>query len=218
MELKGYQSVLFDCDGVLLDSNHIKTEVFYKIALKYGQNAADEFVKYHKKNAGRSRYSKFYYLHKVILKKNRFDRDVEKDIKEFGESVTGRLINCPETEGMRNFVQYAAGSCNCYIVSGGDERELNKIFDKRDLAHFFKGIYGSPSTKEQILEKLLIKKKIVTPVLYIGDSQYDYEVASRYGFDFVFMSGYTEMKNWQDYFKSKPEIKIIKRLNGIKYQ
>ena len=32
-----YSHLFFDCDGVILDSNHIKTKSFYEIALNFGE-------------------------------------------------------------------------------------------------------------------------------------------------------------------------------------
>ena len=46
--MKKYKSLIFDCDGVILNSNKIKTEAFRKILQKYNQNAVDEFINYHK--------------------------------------------------------------------------------------------------------------------------------------------------------------------------
>jgi phosphoglycolate phosphatase-like HAD superfamily hydrolase len=37
------------------------------------------------------------------------------------------------------------------------------------------------------------------PALFIGDSKYDYEAATRAGLDFVFLSDWTEVADWQDY-------------------
>ena len=56
----------FDCDGVILNSNKVKTNAFYKIALEYGDESAKKLVNYHIKNGGISRYknkifSKEYY-------------------------------------------------------------------------------------------------------------------------------------------------------------
>ncbi|NLC22432.1 MAG: HAD family hydrolase, partial [Halomonadaceae bacterium] len=34
-ELKAYLTLVFDCDGVVLDSNRVKTEAFYQATLPY---------------------------------------------------------------------------------------------------------------------------------------------------------------------------------------
>lgn len=62
MNLNQYKSLIFDCDGVILHSNKIKTEAFYKVALRFGKVAADKMVDYHVRNGGISRYKKFEWL------------------------------------------------------------------------------------------------------------------------------------------------------------
>ncbi|PKO51315.1 MAG: HAD family hydrolase, partial [Betaproteobacteria bacterium HGW-Betaproteobacteria-20] len=40
------------------------------------------------------------------------------------------------------------------------------------------------------------------PALFIGDSKYDFEAATRAGLDFVFLSDWTEVADWEDYCKA----------------
>lgn len=37
------------------------------------------------------------------------------------------------------------------------------------------------------------------PALFLGDSKYDHQAASAAGLDFVFLSGWNEVANWQDW-------------------
>ena len=57
--MKLYTHLFFDCDGVILNSNSIKTKTFYDVAFRYGHNNAEELVKFHIANGGVSRYAKF---------------------------------------------------------------------------------------------------------------------------------------------------------------
>ena len=41
INLKKYKTLVFDCDGVILDSNRIKTEAFYRTTQKYGEFIAE---------------------------------------------------------------------------------------------------------------------------------------------------------------------------------
>jgi phosphoglycolate phosphatase-like HAD superfamily hydrolase len=88
------------------------------------------------------------------------------------------------------------------IVSGGDQGELREIFAQRGLESLFDGgIFGSPDTKDDILSQKVMDGVIRKPALFLGDSRYDYEAAITAGLDFVFMSGWSEMKGWP-YFVS----------------
>ena len=62
-----YSTLVFDCDGVVLDSNKVKTEAFYQATLPYGKSAAQAMVDYHVANGGVSRYKKFtYFLQQIV--------------------------------------------------------------------------------------------------------------------------------------------------------
>ena len=69
--MKKYKSLIFDCDGVILNSNQIKTDAFKKVLKKYNTNAVDEFITYHRKNGGVSRYIKIEnFLKNILLREN----------------------------------------------------------------------------------------------------------------------------------------------------
>ena len=59
--------VVFDCDGVILESVNAKTEAFYRVALKWGPDVAQKFKDYHLGHLGISRFVKFAWLFKEVL-------------------------------------------------------------------------------------------------------------------------------------------------------
>ena len=74
------------------------------------------------------------------------------------------------------------------------------IFDKLSFTKFFRGgIFGNPDSKEYIINREILSNNIVPPVVLFGDSEYDYFCAQKYGFDFVFVSGWSELKSWKDF-------------------
>ena len=44
--MKKFSHLFFDCDGVILNSNKIKTKAFYKIGLQFGESEAKKLVDY----------------------------------------------------------------------------------------------------------------------------------------------------------------------------
>ncbi len=58
-ELSRYRTFIFDCDGVLIDSNRVKSNAFFAAGLLYGEEAAHRLVEYHRSSGGVSRYKKF---------------------------------------------------------------------------------------------------------------------------------------------------------------
>jgi len=197
-DIREYLTLVFDCDGVLLDSNKVKTDAFYKSALPYGENAANELVSYHKENGGISRYIKFEYFLDSILGLAVDQSKLNELLKSYSENVHDGLLSCqvhPRLDQLRNY------SNNRWIIaSGGDQSELNEIFLLRGISDYFDGgIFGSPDTKDTILSRELNNGNIKLPALFLGDSQYDHQSSFKAKIDFVFVSDWTELENWNDY-------------------
>ena len=194
-----YATLLFDCDGVILDSNKVKTAAFFEAALPYGELAAAALVDYHQKHGGVSRYRKFEYFleHIVGIEGERYP--IEQLLESFAREVRKGLLTCrvnPALEPLRA----ATPNSRWMVVSGGDQDELRDLFSSRKLAHLFDGgIFGSPDSKETIIARELSNRNIILPALFIGDSKYDYEAALFAGFDFVFVSEWSEFADWKAY-------------------
>lgn len=200
--LNEYRTLVFDCDGVVLDSNKVKTMAFHAAALPYGKEAADALVEYHIANGGVSRYRKFeYFLGEIIRHENL--GPLEELLARYAELVKEGLLGCRVAEGLQE-LRAATGGSNWLIVSGGDQNELREVFAARGLAEFFDGgIYGSPDDKNAILAREIERGNIQRPSLFIGDSRFDYLCAAAAGLDFVFVSEWTEFAGWKDYFAAQ---------------
>lgn len=200
--VEGYSTLVFDCDGVVLNSNSVKTDAFYRTALSYGKHAAQRLVDFHVANGGISRYKKFA-LFLEEMTDGRDGPDLEQLLETYAGQVRQGLIACEIAEGLGSLRKATSGA-RWLIVSGGDQEELRQIFAARGIAQYFDGgIFGSPDTKDQILSRELGTGNITTPGLFVGDSTYDYEAASAAGLDFVFVSGWTEVPGWQDWCRTK---------------
>jgi len=203
-----YTTWFFDCDGVLLDSNQLKTEIFYEIALPYGIGYAKELVQHHVQNGGVSRFKKLEYFLQNILRKKEFQGEHEQLLESFGNLTRQKLLTCEETKGMGTLLS-SLSLRQCFVVSGGLQIELREVFHQRKLDTFFDAIYGSPYTKEQILKKIVDTKKLSGQNVFVGDSLYDYKAAHQFGLDFIFLSQYTEFNDWASFFQDKPEVLVV---------
>lgn len=209
-----YKTWFFDCDGVLLDSNSAKTEAFYETVLKYGQDKAESFARYHQDRGGISRFEKFKYFFERVLDMKDYKAELAGVLAEYGERVKTKLIECQETEGLHEFLGRLPPDSRKILVSGGEQSELREVFQKRKLDKYFDGIFGSPEDKMAILKREAENNKDRASAVFIGDTQYDYECARNVSVDFIFMTQYTEFKDWPRYFKEK-EVKIIKNLGEL---
>lgn len=192
-DVADYRTWVFDCDGVILNSNRVKTDAFFSAAMPWGKEAARRLVEHHVQNGGISRYAKFEYFLTGILGRTAVDRDeLEELLASYAAQVRKGLAECEVAPGLRELRKQTLDS-RWMVVSGGDQAELRAVFAARGLAELFDGgIFGSPDTKDEILSREIESGLITFPAVFLGDSQYDYEAASTAGLDFIFVSGWTE--------------------------
>ena len=198
-----YHSLIFDCDGVILNSNQIKSDAFYNVAKQFGDIAAKKLLKFHLENGGISRYKKFEYLMSNLIKNDESKKTIDDLCNEFSVMVVKNLIKAEINENLLNFIE-SNKEKNLLVVSGGDQNELRSVFKKRNLLNLFKGgIYGSPENKINIFTKLKKNKIIMDPAIYFGDSKYDYFSSKECNLNFCFVSHWTEVNDWRDFCKSE---------------
>lgn len=204
LSLSDYKTFIFDCDGVLLDSNKVKTQAFYQAALPYGEAAAQDLLEYHVANGGVSRYKKFaYFLENIapLYTPVVVEEDLESLLSTYAQLVQKGLLSCEIATGLKE-LRYQTQKSRWLVVSGGDQKELHNIFAQRDLSSLFDGgIFGSPDNKDHILARELDNENIQFPALFLGDSKYDYQAAHQAGIDFVFISGWSEVEAYEAWCK-----------------
>lgn len=208
MILQDYKTLVFDCDGVVLDSNRVKTEAFRLAALPYGEAAAQALVAWHVANGGISRYRKFEHFLSEIVPAGTAGPDLPELLASYAAHVRDGLMTCAIAPGLEE-LRAATPQARWLIVSGGDQAELREIFAARGIDHFFDGgIFGSPDNKDVILAREQETGNIIQPALFLGDSTYDHQAASSAGLDFIFVFGWTEVSDWQS-FARKNNIKCV---------
>ncbi len=201
LDITKYKTIVFDCDGVVLDSNLVKTEAYFRTAKSLGATdaQAQALVDYHVRLGGISRYHKFDWYLREVLYQPATQEAVQVLLDGFARELEVVLMECAVAEGLPE-LRAASPQANWMILSGGDQQEIRTLFAKRDLAKYFDGgLFGSPDNKDTVLAREKEKGNLQLPALFIGDSKYDYEAATRAGLDFVFLSGWTEVKDWKSF-------------------
>jgi HAD superfamily hydrolase (TIGR01549 family) len=180
------KNILFDFDGVILDSMPIRDYGFKKIFEYFDDALVSQLLNYHNENGGLSRYVKIKYFYNEILDKEILEEEIDDYASNFSKIMKKELVNkkyliVDTLEFIKNnFKKY-----NLHIVSGSDERELKYLCKKLEIDRYFQSINGSPTEKNKLVESVLLDNEYLTKeTILIGDSINDYVASEVNGIDF----------------------------------
>ena len=180
------KAIIFDFDGVILDSNNLKTKAFKDLYKDIDKNDLKKILDFHKLNAGLSRFKKISYFQRNIIRKDYSSREIINKSKKFSNLVLNKIIKAKYINGAKKFITNNKSKKLLFISSGTPQIELKYISNKKKISIFFDGIYGSPNDKnlhiKNIKKKWDLKNK---EILFIGDSIIDLTAASKFKLHFL---------------------------------
>jgi HAD superfamily hydrolase (TIGR01549 family) len=205
-------TVILDFDGVILESVSVKTEAFRSL-FSFVPDHVEEIVEYHRTHGGVSRFDKFRYIYRTILKEELSEEQFRYLSEEFAKRVYEGVLTSPYVNGALPFLMENYRKYHLFVVSATPEDELISIIRRRKLADYFQGVYGAPIKKDDGIRKILSERGISSDsALFVGDSPNDLEAAQKCKVHFVgrIMPGDT------DRFSGRPGVdRIIEDLSGL---
>ncbi len=173
------KNVLWDFDGVILDSMEIRDWGFREIFKEFDPLGVERFIAYHRLNGGLSRYVKIKYYFEKILKQPVSNEKVLDYASHFSRLMKKELTNPAYLiEDSLFFISKNYKNYNFHIVSGSDEKELRFLCTQLGISELFKSIHGSPTDKTSLV-RILLDKHLYRKenTCLIGDSINDYDAA-----------------------------------------
>ena len=189
------KAIIFDFDGVLVESVDIKTEAFRELFKSYPAHL-QEFIRYHLLNGGVSRFEKIRYFYKKFLNTKISEDELKKLCEQYSQLVVEKVLRAPYVPGAEALLKACWRSYTMFVVSGTPQEEMCAIVQERGLADFFKEVYGSPSTKSRLVKKIL-KTHVLHPeeTIFIGDSLTDLSAAKESRIRFIARTS-SEKMDW----------------------
>jgi phosphoglycolate phosphatase-like HAD superfamily hydrolase len=179
------QLVIFDFDGVIVESNDIKDRVFKQIFDRFPEYSADVY-RFHQQNVSLSRYVKFDYL---LQKIGRADDTALKDqlVNEFSETTLQLMESVPLVKGAKKILQEFAPKIPLYLLSVTPIQDLTIIVEHLEIRSYFKRIYGCPPwNKTDAIRDILQKEnQSAENTVMIGDSYGDQRAAAETRIHFI---------------------------------
>ena len=179
------EAIIFDFDGVILNSANIKTEAFLELFSQYPEH--QQAIKdYHIENQGITRYKKFEWIYKELLNKE-YNEQIKRQLSEdFSVLVFEKIMNTNPIPGAIDFLESLQDRIPAFIASGTPDEELNKIIEGRGFDKYFKAVYGSNISKEEAIDKVADQESAeYSDMMFIGDAVTDYRAAKVRNIPFV---------------------------------
>lgn len=185
MIINDFKVLVFDFDGVILDSVNAKGKAFSEIYEAYGTEIMGKIYDFHIKNGGMDRYTKIKIFEETILHNAVDGQSLDELVGKFSTIVKEKIIKSEEIPGVRNFLEFISKTIPCFVNSATPNIELLEIIHGKGLNQYFQGIYGSDGTKVDNLKVIISETGVLpTEVLFFGDSYSDYEAAKQCGVTF----------------------------------
>ena len=207
------KAIIFDFDGVILESASIKTDAFAEMVEAYPVEIGKKFVEFHLTHMGISRKVKFRYLIEELLGEPCTEDKLDALGQKFSEIVHSKILAAPFVPGAQEFLESSYKKLFFYIASGTPQEEMRQIAAERGIEKYFKAIYGSPATKEEIVERLMQAQGYrKEDVLFVGDADTDLFAARAIGIHFV---GRSTPENVEAFREVKDKIDDLRQLEKI---
>ena len=174
-----WQAIIFDFDGVVVESGKIKTQAFAELYRPYGEDIVAQVVQFHTQNGGMSRYRKFRHFQEHFLHQPPLTEAEERQLDiRFSELVVEAVIAADPVPGAIELIRQQSGRIPLFVASGTPEAELKVIVERRGLAPYFTAVRGAPALKKTIIAEILAAHGLQPEtVLMIGDAMADLEGA-----------------------------------------
>jgi len=185
MKVDGIKVLILDFDGVVVESNEVKTEAFRHVFSRFPEQA-EAMMKFHYDHISLGRFDKFDYLLKLLGRTN--DMGLKEDIaQEFSLRVLEGMMIVPLVSGALKFLHMVTPMIPVYLASVTPAEELAIILKQHDLSHWFKDVYGCPPWEKSAAIQDVLSKEGLMPeqALLIGDSAGDQRAAKSCGIEFL---------------------------------
>ena len=178
------KAIVFDFDGVILESIAVKKDAFRRLFQDSDQ--VDSIVQYHMDNGGLSRFRKFEYIYKNFLREPLTPDRSEELGQLFRDYALEGVLAAKFVEGAEDFLHKHYQRLPLFIASGTPHEEMLEVVDKRNLKPYFCDVFGSPASKAEILNRIMADHGFMADeMIFVGDATTDYHGAKEANVAFI---------------------------------
>jgi phosphoglycolate phosphatase-like HAD superfamily hydrolase len=183
--------LVFDFDGVLVDSNTVKRDAYFRVFAPLG-NTREVVEECLTARPDANRYQVIgCILHRLegdgLLGSGSCTTElIVHYAEQYNDICEAYTVTCPEIPGVSECLPRLAQHYALYINSATPEEPLRRVVHKRQWNCYFHGVVGSPRTKIENLAWILQRENVEgSRVIFVGDRQWDLIAARACGCHFV---------------------------------
>jgi phosphoglycolate phosphatase-like HAD superfamily hydrolase len=191
-------AVVFDFDGVILESADIKTEAFCELFARHPPALIAQVREHHMANLGISRFVKFDWIYQNLLGRPLQDAERRDLGDRFSAIALRRVLACPFVPGAVDALAALSGRYPLFVASGTPQEELDQVVNARGLRSHFAEVWGSPREKPEILADIAARRGLrADQILLIGDGTSDQRAAAAAGTQFLARATHSLADHWE---------------------
>ncbi|MBI2053174.1 MAG: HAD family hydrolase, partial [Candidatus Sungbacteria bacterium] len=178
--------VVFDFDGVIVDSNRIKEDAFYRLFEGHPHISRELVADVLMRNVG----TRFDILRDIFVRSgaqpDEITRLVDESAARFDAMVQERIATRGLAPGARETLEDLSKNICLYINSATPETALKATVEHLGIQGHFRAVHGAPPTKEENLRAIMAREGVEAgEVVVVGDGEGDMLSATACGTHFI---------------------------------
>jgi phosphoglycolate phosphatase-like HAD superfamily hydrolase len=177
--------LVLDFDGVILESNEVKTEAFRDMFARFPDHC-EAMMAYHHAHISEPRFAKFDHLLERLGRSG--DATLRAELAaEFSRRTLERMTTVPFVPGAKSFLREITARLPVYLASVTPAEDLETILERRRLRRWFHDVYACPPWTKPGAVRDVLRREACTPqeAMLVGDSAGDQRAAAETGIGFV---------------------------------
>lgn len=194
--LASYAVVIFDLDGVLVDSNEVKVSCLRATFATFPEDLVDEFADEFRRTFGRSRREHFMWFHARARQHGLTGTNAQNFFTVYAGAYADLLADhYPQAplcaHAGRLVAALASRGVQLYVATGTLTAEANLVLKNLGLREPFRAVFGGEESKARRIARILEVSGVgPEQAVLIGDTRQDARAAAAAGCDFTLVTRY----------------------------